>query len=76
MGPKQYLLVTPQSQAAHTANNGMSSKGGDETCVPLSPDKHREYDAGRKAFEAKYNVNMREIAASYYQQWLLEGNKS
>lgn len=52
------------SDPAHTQNNGMGSKGPDSSCVPLCRKHHREYDAGRKAFESKYEVNMKELAAA------------
>lgn len=51
---------------AHTVNNGMGSKGSDASCVPLCRTHHREYDAGRAAFEEKYKLDMQTIAAAYY----------
>lgn len=63
-----------QSQAAHTDNNGLSSKGDDFTCVPLLPVLHREYDAGREAFEKKYGVDLKAIAGqywAYYQEFVV-----
>ncbi len=51
---------------AHTENNGMGSKGPDSSCVPLCRKHHREYDAGRKAFEKKYGLDMKAIAKEYY----------
>src|SRR3954453_1851178 len=44
--------------ACHTRNNGLSSKGPDSCCVPLTRAEHRAYDAGRAAFERKYGVVM------------------
>ncbi len=67
-GPGQQF-PEPISQACHTRNNGTSSKGGDEWCVPLSAAEHREYDAGRAAFEAKYKLNMEATAFEYYSYW-------
>jgi hypothetical protein len=64
-GPDSCFLLS-DCDAAHTANNGMGSKGPDSSCVPLCRKHHREYDAGRKAFEKKYGVDMRAIAA---EQW-------
>ncbi len=71
------LLTQPKSRfvgccdqtitdAAHTENNGMGSKGPDSSCVPLCRKHHREYDAGRKTFEKKYGLIMKEIAKEYY----------
>lgn len=52
--------------AAHTQNNGTGSKGPDSGCGPLFWRCHREYDAGRKDFEAKYGVDMKNVAARYW----------
>ena len=57
---------------AHTENNGMGSKGPDSSCVPLCRTHHREYDAGRKAFEKKYKVNMKLIAAQKWAEYQRE----
>lgn len=54
---------------AHTENNGMASKGPDSSCVPLCRKHHREYDAGRKAFENEYGVDMKAIAAEHYKRF-------
>ena len=53
----------------HTSNNGTSSKGPDSGCVPLCREHHREFDAGRKAFEAKHRVNMAKIALVLWRLW-------
>lgn len=58
--------------AAHTANNGMRSKGPDSSCAPLCRAHHREYDAGRKAFEAKYGVDMQAEAVAHYALYLID----
>lgn len=57
---------TGVTDPAHTENNGMGSKGPDSSCGPLCRRHHREYDAGRVAFEKKYRVSMKLIAA---QNW-------
>jgi hypothetical protein len=64
------------SQAAHTENNGTSSKGLDSSCVPLCVMHHAEYDKGRKAFEARYSVDLLAIAKLYYARYLEETQKS
>lgn len=51
---------------AHTTNNGMSSKGGDDTCAPLCREHHREFDSDRKAFERKYGVDMQDVAKAWW----------
>ena len=60
------------SDPSHTVNNGMSSKGPDSSCVPLCRKHHREYDAGRKAFEAKYAVDMKALAAEHWKRFCEE----
>lgn len=66
--PWCYGMVEP----AHTQNNGTSSKGPDSSCVPLCRKHHREYDAGRKAFEQKYGLKMREIAKELWERYQVE----
>jgi hypothetical protein len=45
-----------------------SCGGKDADCVPLSREKHRErHDIGRPAFEAKYGVDLRAIAARIHE---------
>jgi len=53
----------------HTRNNGMSSKGSDFTCVPLTREEHAEYDAGRDAFEKRYGVCMAEVVKRLNGDW-------
>jgi hypothetical protein len=60
------------SDAAHTLNNGLSSKGPDSSCLPLCRMHHREYDRNRKAFEAKYTVNMAALAAEHFARYQQE----
>lgn len=62
------------NDAAHTQNNGMSSKGPDSSCVPLCRKHHLEYDRGRKAFERKYGLDLQALAKQYFERWLAEGN--
>ena len=54
------------SDPAHTQNNGRGSKGPDASCAPLCRKHHREYDAGREAFEEKYGVDMKHEAAVHW----------
>lgn len=67
-----YSTQLEPTDPAHTQNNGTSSKGPDSSCVPLCRIHHREYDAGRAAFEAKYGVDMKVLAAEYYNRYLTE----
>jgi len=55
---------------AHVLNNGMRSKGSDASCVPLCRQHHREFDSGKKAFQAKYGINMATQAAVWYAAYL------
>ena len=57
------------SDPAHTQNNGMRSKGPDSSCVPLCRGHHREYDAGRKAFEKKYGIDMKAESQRYWNMY-------
>jgi hypothetical protein len=71
------LLACPGSafariDPAHTENNGMSSKGPDSSCVPLCRSHHLEYDSGREAFESKYGIDMKAIAAAYWERYQQE----
>jgi hypothetical protein len=54
------------SDPAHTENNGMRSKGPDSSCAPLCRQHHEEYDRGRKAFEVKYDVDMKQAAKAFW----------
>ncbi len=53
----------------HTENNGMRSKGRDSSCAPLCRVHHQEYDAGRKAFEERYGIDMQREAAVWFAAW-------
>src|SRR6185369_1856910 len=57
---------------AHTENNGMRSKGRDSSCAPLCRAHHRQYDAGREAFEKTYGVDMKKLAAAHYARYQSE----
>jgi hypothetical protein len=54
----------------HTANNGLSSKGPDNSCAPLCRVHHREFDRGRTAFQAAYGIDMPALAAIWWGEWL------
>ncbi len=62
-------------EAAHTQNNGMRSKGSDFSCVPLTPEEHREYDAGRVAFERKYDLAMTAVVRKLNGLWFSYGGQ-
>lgn len=71
-GVENFECVRLVTDPAHTINNGTSSKGPDSSCVPLCRTHHLEYDSGREAFEKKYSVDMKAIAAQYYARYLEE----
>lgn len=59
---------------AHTENGGMGMKGPDSSCSPLcrgfdTPNHHREYDAGRERFQAKYGLDMQAEAAAQWKEF-------
>ncbi len=72
-GPDMTMQTT-YSEPAHTAkNNGRSSKGPDDSCIPLCHEHHAEMDgrAGMKIvtkeqFAAKYNLDLAAIASEHY----------
>jgi len=47
----------------------MRMKGSDYSCVPLTREEHREYDADRKAFELKYEIKMSEVVRDLCRCW-------
>jgi hypothetical protein len=59
-------------EPAHTQNNGMRSKGSDASCVPLCRKHHTEFDQNRKAFQIKYGVDMKALAAEHYARYQKE----
>lgn len=63
----------PDTQAAHTVNNGRSSKGPDSTCVPLcipgARGHHAEFDAGRARFDQKHGVDMYQVSQQFWAIW-------
>ena len=66
----------PHCDSCHTRNNGMSSKGSDFTCVPLTRAEHDEYDAGRDAFEKRYGVSMAEVVKRLNRDWFAHARET
>jgi Protein of unknown function (DUF968) len=58
-------------EAAHTGTDGgMRQKASDFTCVPLTPEEHREYHSiGRRAMEKKYGVSFASISRKLFGVW-------
>lgn len=64
---------------AHTLNNGRSSKGGDDSCIPLCRHHHDEMDGRlntkivtKAAFAEKYGLDLAAIASEHYSHYLQE----
>jgi len=48
----------------------MSMKASDLTCIPLTPEEHREYhQIGCQSFARKYRLNYRRIVARLNREW-------
>ena len=62
-------------EAAHTGSDGgMSMKASDYTCVPLTPEEHREYhQIGRASFERKYGVSFQQAVRRLSELWFSLG---
>ena len=58
-------------EAAHTGTDGgMRQKSSDYTCIPLTPQEHREYHTiGKKDFELKYGISCEVICRRLYDLW-------
>lgn len=65
----------PGCDACHTENGGMRMKGPDSSCAPLCREHHDQYDGraklpngkvGRVEFERYYGVDMRAMAAAWW----------
>ncbi len=72
---RHYLECDP----CHTENGGMRMKGPDSGCAPLCRTHHDQYDGraklpngevGKRAFEAHYGLDMRDVAAKWYKLYL------
>ena len=71
---------TGMSEPAHTGKtNGMRSKSGDDSCIPLCQRCHAEMDGRlttkivtRAAFAKKYGLDLAAIAAEHYARYKKE----
>ena len=63
-------------EAAHTGTDGgMGLKPSDSTCVPLTPDEHREYhQIGKAAFERGYGLNLTALVRRLRRDWFVFGS--
>jgi hypothetical protein len=60
------------SEAAHTGTDGgMSMKASDFSCIPLTPEEHREYHRiGKRAFERKHEIDCQRIVERLNEIWV------
>lgn len=58
-------------EPAHTGEDGgMRQKASDYSCVPLTPDEHREYhQIGKEEFAAKYGVSFEATVRTLNLAW-------
>lgn len=65
-----YVFSNGPIDAAHTSNNGRSSKGPDSGCLPLCRGHHLEsHRIGVKDFEARYQMELKATAGEYFTRW-------
>jgi Protein of unknown function (DUF968) len=58
-------------EAAHTGTDGgMKQKASDYSCIPLTPEEHREYhQIGKAEFEAKYGIDCATLVKRLNHDW-------
>jgi hypothetical protein len=58
-------------EAAHTGDDGgMAMKASDYSCIPLTPEEHREYHrVGRVAFELATGINCKALVKRLNHDW-------
>ena len=69
MSDPDFYFGPIRSQAAHTENNGTSSKGPDSSCVPLCPTHHADYDSGLVIFQIQNSIDLKAIAAELWAKY-------
>jgi Protein of unknown function (DUF968) len=62
-------------EAAHTGSDGgMRQKASDYSCIPLTPEEHREYhQIGKADFEAKYGIDCATLVKRLNRDWFQYG---
>lgn len=63
-----HRLLWYRSEAAHVRTRGAAGNDRDNT-VPLCRYHHDEQEGKTAAFEAKYGVNLKELAVAYTRQF-------
>ena len=60
-------------EAAHTGSDGgTSQKASDTTCIPLTPEEHREYHRiGRREFERRHELHIDRLVRDLNRIWML-----
>ena len=58
-------------EACHTGSDGgMRQKSSDYSCIPLTPEEHRElHRIGREDFERKYEISIARYVRSLQHAW-------
>lgn len=61
-------------EAAHTGDDGgMSLKASDTSCLPLTPEEHREYhQIGKRSFALKYGLDYEALSGRLRAAWRSE----
>jgi hypothetical protein len=61
----------PGCEAAHTGvDGGMRQKASDYSCVPLTPEEHREYHRiGKEAFERLHGIDFAGLVRDFNRAW-------
>jgi hypothetical protein len=64
------FICTGQTVAHHISTGGMGTKCSDYETAPLCHEHHREiHDKGKKIFQAKYEVDLKEEAERLKEVW-------
>jgi hypothetical protein len=50
-------------EACHTGPHGIGQKSCDLTCIPLTRQLHREYDASPRAFMERHGLDVQAVVA-------------
>lgn len=58
-------------QACHTGPHALGQKASDYSCIPLTPEEHREFDRDPKGFAAQHSLDVPELTARLTKIWFL-----
>jgi hypothetical protein len=68
----QNWLVDP----CHVGQHAISKKAGDNTCLPLCRDCHREFDKGQKGFAAERDWDLAQLIQFHNHLYFLKTGKT